>query len=170
MSRFFDIQPPRPKPAPRPEPRRPKRNSGLFLLIALIIIIIIFGLQLSNTKVASDAAPTPTSDGTNFELFDPAGQSNLTQEKTLTVRILNASGEEPPAETAKKLLTDAGVKIEQVGKSVNLYEQTIIYYKKDALSQGQKVEGVLKNSFQAKLQESDNLGTTYDVLVIVGQK
>lgn len=174
MGRFFDIMPPKPKSAPVPTPHRRKNNWSGFLFIVLIIIVIAFAFQLSNSKVTSDnkAAPTqtPTQNTDNFELFDNSGQSNLTQTKVLTIRILNASGEDEPAEKAKKILTDGGFKIEQVGKSENLYEQTIIYYKKDHSADGDQINNVLKAAFQTKLQESENLGSTYDVLVIVGRK
>lgn len=174
MPRFFDIMPPKPKAAPTPAPRRRKNNCSGFLFIVLIIIIAIFAFQFSDSKINFDrkTAPTPTKTPvkSNFELFNQSNQSNLTENKVISVRILNASGEDALAENAKKLLIDAGATIEQIGPSVNLYEQTIIYYKKDQLTQGQKIQNALKTTFQTKLQESENLGSTYDVLVIVGQK
>lgn len=138
------------------------------------MIVVVFALQLSNAGVTSDhqavRTQTPTPNQSNFELFDDSGQSNLTQDTVLTIRILNASSEAEPAEKAKKLLTDAGQKIEQIGQSENLYEQTIIYYKKDRVNDGDRVKNALKTGFQTKVQESENLGSTYDVLVIVGRK
>lgn len=173
MSRFFDIRPPRPKPAPPAAHRRRNNGCGWFILIALVLIIGVLAWQVpldnlisNGTKPSSNTKTSPN----NFELFDDSGQSNLTENTVLSVRILNASGEDEPAEEAQKLLTDAGIKIEQIGTSVNIYEQTIVYHKKDQLAQGEKIENTLKTTFQTKLQESENLGGTYDVLVIVGQK
>lgn len=170
MAKFFDIRPPKPKPTPAPAPRRNRRGCGWFVVLILLVLIGLFAWQMPSQSVSNGTKTSSTPNQNNFELFDQSGQSNLTKDNVWTVRILNASGGEELVPKAQKLLTDAGLKIEQVGKSENLYEQTIIYYKKDQEIAGQKVNDLLKSDFLAKLQESENLGSTYDVLVIVGQK
>lgn len=172
MSRFFDIMPPKPKPAPA-APRRRRNNWGWFLFVAAIIIILILIWPFIKPENTINPNPVPIPTGqtqNNFDLFNSSGQSNLTQNQTLTVRILNTSGKDDAAQKAQKLLTDAGLKIEQIGKGVTPYDQTIIYYKTGQLATGQKVVDILKGAFQTKLQESESLGQTYDVLIIIGQK
>jgi len=171
MAKFFDIMPPKPKPALKPsEPRKNGCGWFVFGLMILITLAIYINMPQKEGSNINQPAEAQSPAANNFQPFSDSWSFSLTPEKDLIVRILNAAGENTSAEKAKKILSDAGYKIEQIGLSSNLYEQTIVYYKKGQLSQGQKIETILKNHFQTKLQESESLGATYDLLVIVGQK
>lgn len=172
MARYFDIMPPRPKPKPAAPTRSRKSGWGfLFFIILVLGCIAIFsqipmdGFELKKTN---KTAPVKT-EKKDFQLFDETGQSTLTQEKTKKIRLLNASGSDERFQKAKTLLEKAEFSIEQSGNSTNLYDKTNIYYKKEDQLTGQKAEEILKTDFQTVLQESENLGSSYDILIIVGK-
>jgi len=174
MAKFFDLIPPQPKPKELLVIKKRKKGGWLFLII--ILIFGVFGfykmpfLETFKSTKSDNTPDAPSASTDNFELFNETNNSNLTEETPILVRILNASGKDEPLSKVQKLLLAGNVNIEQSGAGTNTYDQTIIYYKKDKLAQGQKIADILKNDFSVKLQESESLGETYNVLVIMGNK
>lgn len=149
-------------------------------MFGLFLIFILFGLSkldsftnnISSTPtVAEPSTPKPTSSSGNFELFDNQGQSNLTgTSESVSVRLLDGTTKVENITTIKDLLLKNGYIIEKQDKATNTYSQTMIYYKKGQLVQGQDATDVLKTSFSPQLQESSALDKSYDLLIIVGDK
>ena len=175
MKRAFDILPPFIPEKIISSPKRKKGNclptmlmTGVFIVASFLIVS-----ALQNPKSFETKVPSPTksnSTNSNFELFNAEGQSNLTSQPTNTLRLLNASGKDEALNQAETLLTKANFTIEQKRKADNLYDQTVVYYKKTDAKLAQSVADSLAPAFQAKIEESDNLSPTYNILVILGQK
>lgn len=173
----FDILPPYPKKeAPRrsthPKAKERKKSRNIFLLLFLFafLVIVFFGFGKINFGTSPTSTPTTNQSSSNqFELFTDEGQSNLTSDNIITVRILDGSSTNN-ASQVKDLLLRAGFRIEKQEKSANPYEQTIIYYKKGGLTQAQQASDALKPAFSSQMQESDNLDKNIDLLIITGAK
>lgn len=185
----FDILPPYPKEEPRTYHHhntdktkkgkvKSKRNFLIFVF-GLFFVMVLFGLvKLENFNGSALTIKTPstkTSDtsktSNQFELFDNQGQSNLTNtSQPISVRLLDGATETDSASIAKSLLLKNNYIIEKQDKASNIYTQTMIYYKKGNIALGQKATEALKPNFTPLLQESSGPATTYDLLIIVGDK
>lgn len=181
----FDILPPfRPtkKNTASPPSRKRKNNPGVFIVILLLaVFMVIFIQSANNTKPINISVPTtkpaqhnPESQS-SFELFDQNNQPNpsdqiSTTQKIIKVRILNASNRIDEIEKVKALFDPKIFTIEQSTTAENTYDQTIIYYRKGQLEQANKVNDILKGKYSTKLQESENLKNTFDILLIIGKR
>jgi len=176
----FDILPPYPKPKTYhhhdkvKKERRKSKRAFLYFLFGIFFIIILFGLvkfQNNSNPVSSNQTPTPMQNqSSQFELFNDEGGSNLTNEDVITIRLSDGTVSPGSFQQAKDILLKAGFQIEKTEKAANTYDQTIIYYKNNQIAQANKVNDVLKKLFTTQLQESTNLESTFDCLVIVGKK
>lgn len=191
----FDLMPPYPKPSNyhhhMSKSKREKVKSQktfMLFLFGLFFIFIVFtlmkignyGSTSSNTDTTTKKTETTTSTDSNtnnssssnqFELFNDQGNSAFTNNTNITsVRLYNGASSEDNLNTAKDLFLKAGYKIEKTDKAANEYDKTIIYYRKNQLSLAQKAADTLKPKFETQLQESANLDSSYDLLVIIGNK
>ena len=173
----FDILPPYPKKeTPRrnthlkAKERKKSRNIFLLLFLFAFLVIVFFGFGKVNFSGSSQTTTTPKKESpSQIELFTDEGQSSLTNDNIITVRILDGSSSNN-ASQAKDLLLKAGFRIEKQEKSANPYEQTIIYYKKGELAQANQAVTALKPTFDPQTQESTNLDTNINLLIITGEK
>ena len=187
--KVFDILPPYPKEEPRTyhhhnsdKTKKEKvktQHNFLIFIFGLFFIVVLFGLvKLENfngsglTIKTSSTKTDDTSKASNqFELFDNQGQSNLTNTSQPTsVRLLDGATKTDSAGVAKNLLLKNNYIIEKQDKASNIYTQTMIYYKKGNITLGQKAADALKPNFTPLIQESSGGESTYDLLIIVGDK
>lgn len=184
--KVFDILPPYPKEEKRTyhhhdsdktkKEKVKSQHNFLIFIFGLFFIVVLFGLvKLENFNGSSlniQTSSPKTSDTNNqFELFDNQGQSSLTNTNQPTsVRLLDGATKTDSAGVAKSLLLKKNYIIEKQDKAGNIYNQTMVYYKKGSIALGQKAAEALKPNFTPLLQESSGLDTTYDLLIIVGDK
>lgn len=187
--KVFDILPPYPKEEPRTyhhhnsdktkKERVKTQRNFLIFVFGLFFIIVLFGLvKLENFNGSGLNIKTPSTKTSNtnktdnqFELFDNQGQSNLTKTgQPTSVRLLDGATETDSVSTAKSLLLKNNYIIEKQDKAGNIYSQTMIYYKKGKIALGQKAADALRPNFTPLLQESSGGESTYDLLIIVGDK
>ena len=176
--RAFDILPPFiPVKTPSvPAPKKQRSNAGCLLAVVVIIFIFAFFAQASkrpltmqNTNVNSTTNNTSEN---NLDLFNNNSNNNfsLPQNSTIKIRILNASGSFDSLDSVKKLLTSNAFSIEQTTNSSDIYEQTIIYYKNNQINKANIVKSAISSKYNVKTQLSETLGSSYDVLVIIGKQ
>jgi len=157
------VQPVKPMPA-----KKRQKNNWLFLLFIFLFLglaIIFLGQDYSGIEKSSI-----NSQNSQFELFNNSGGSNFGQTGTYKVRIINASGKKEALESAQKLLKTPFV-LEQGTDAAETKEQTTIYFKSE-LTNAAKIlkEELASGGFSASLEESTDLGSTYDLLLVVGEK
>jgi len=187
--KVFDILPPYPKEEPRTyhhhntdktkKEKVKSQHNFLIFIFGLFFIIVLFGLvkleNFNGSGLNIQIPSTKTSDtnktNNQFELFDNQGQSSLTNtSQPISVRLLDGATNIDNVANAKNLLLKNSYIIEKQDKASNIYTQTMIYYKKGSIILGQKAADALKPSFTPLLQESSGLDTTYDLLIIIGDK
>lgn len=169
MTKFFDIMPPQPK-AIIPQAR--KNYLGSFLFIVLVIIGITFMAKSAPTSPTKNTVSHPENLASkkSFELFDSQGQSSLTNSSNLKVRIINASDKPEAINLMTELLTKNNYLPEQTSSVAERYDQTTIYYRPNQIKLAQDLKLILDSLYQIKLEESQSLGSTFSLLVIIGQK
>lgn len=172
MSRVWDILPPRKKPTKHERKEAKKRSKGLTLFLSLIFIIIVafiyFGanqnISVKTPPVAGspqNIVPTPTP-------TEAISSGPLKDKTNLTIKLLNGSGQAEELSTTYKLLEDAGFKAQQTENTLNLYDQTIIYYQPSQEKYALQIAEILKK-YQAKVQKFSQ-EAPYDLIVVIGPR
>lgn len=164
MSKFFDIMPPQSRRITPPSDQ-PIIGLKLYSLIVLIMMTAFFLAKylptspVQNTMLESDSS------------LDTSNQNiALNTEKTFSIRIINASDKIENTDKIKELTQSQNYTIEQTNSVENRYDQTIIYYKPGQIEEAQKLELIIKSMLDPKLEESQTLASTFDFLIIIGQK
>lgn len=183
----FDLLPPYPQPKQyhhhenksKKDKKKAVKNF-YFLVFGLFFLFVIYALIKVGDLggISSQNVPTVIKPNTNqttntapdFNLFDNNGSSSLTgNSDIIKVRIYNGATDTTNAATVKDTLLKAGYQIEKSDIAASPSDKTIIYYKKGAISQAQKVADNLKGKVNTNLEESSNLESVYDILVLVGK-
>lgn len=183
----FDLLPPYPQPKQyhhhenksKKEKKKAVKNF-YFLVFGLFFLFVIYALikmgdmgGISNQNVPTVIKPDTnqaTNSSPSFNLFDDSGSSSLTNNSDIIkVRIYNGATETTNAATVKETLLKAGYQIEKSDIAASVSDKTIIYYKKNDKANAQKVADALTGKIDANLEESSNLESSYDILVLVGK-
>lgn len=172
MSKAWDILPPRRKLTKSERKEAKKKSKGLsgFLTILFLIVIgfIYYGANKSLTTGTPATAPTAKSTPTEKPTPAPVNNSQTKDKKDLNIKLLNGSGQSEELTTAYKLLEDTGFKAQKTENTLNLYEQSIIYYQPSEEKHALEIAEVLKK-YQIKIQKFSQ-ETSYDLIIVIGPR
>lgn len=164
MPRFFDIIPPQPK---RARPKLAKLTVGLNFYI-LMILIMASSFYLAQFLPTSPVTNTFLESDSNLNTISQNIATNT--EKTFSIRIINASDKIENIDKIKELILVNNYALEQSSVVENRYDQTTIFYKPGQIEVATKLLSIVKNMLDPKLEESQTLASTFDFLIIIGQK
>lgn len=157
------IQPVKPIPA-----KKRQKNNWFFLLFVFLFLamaVIFLGQDYTNTKNNNS-----NSQNNQFELFNNSGGSSFQQTGIYRVRIINASGKPDNLENTQKMLKNPFI-LEQGTDAQETKEQTILYYKNETANAAKLLkEELALSSISVNLEESKDLGGTYELLLVLGEK
>jgi hypothetical protein len=173
MPKFFDIIPPQHKKSVKHKSRKNYQEKLIWIFLIILVLLFFYFLigVLSNVKISGETHIVgPAQTTATPSAISPTQNQNSTTSKPISVRIINASDKPENIDQIVKTLTDNGFTVEQTTTVDNRYDQTQIYYSQKNLLAAQKLQSALQDNFQANLNESDTLGQTYDLLLIIGQK
>lgn len=183
----FDILPPYPAPKKyhhhenksKKEKEKSKKTFyffifGLFFIFAIFTLIKMGDLSAFSSSVPSVAGPNTNKSSTdnnnsNFELFNESGGPVFSNTNIIKIRIYNGATDTSDASIVKDTLLKAGYQIEKSDIAANASDKTVIYYKKGDKAIAQKVADTLKSKIDVNMEESSNLESSYDILVLVGK-
>ena len=171
MSKVWDILPPKRKLTKTERKEAKKRSKGLTLFFGLIFLIIVAFIYYGASKNMTGATPqpalnitaTPTPTSTSI---NNTGQ--LKDKKDLNIKLLNGSGFSEELDAVYKLLVDQNFVAQKTENTLNLYEQTIVYYQPSQEKYALEIAEILKK-YQAKVQKFSQ-ETDYDLIVVIGPR
>lgn len=169
----FDILPPKKKihhhPSLKAEKEKKKSGKTFWTLIFGLFLIGIIYLFVKNNEILNPVTPQNNpSKSSSFELFDPEGDSTLTQ-NPIKVQIINASAGKVAYQDIADLLIKQGFTILKAGEDANPSEQTVIYYRSNSKAAAQKAQNILNTKFTTALQEKNDLDTNIDLSITIGK-
>lgn len=171
MSKVWDILPPKRKLTKTERKAAKKRSKGLTWFFALIFIIVVafiyYGASknLAGTNLQPTSNQAPTAIPTSTPISDT---SQIKDKKDLKIKLLNGSGQSEELDTTYKLLENNGFVPQKTENTLNLYEQTIIYYQPSQEKHALEIAEILKK-YQAKVQKFSQ-ETEYDLIVVIGPR
>ncbi len=191
MNKVFDIIKPQ-ENLDKKETKKPKNFSWLWFLLTLATLVALLYLGFryiskykpinSNTKIEiperensiSQNAPNAQAASTSDQETKPTEQPSATETKTpeidkstISIQILNASGQIGSAAIAQNILLNNGFKLITIDTADSVYNSTVIYYK-NSQDKAKMIADTL-NDYQTSIEQSNELGD-YDIWVIIGQK
>lgn len=170
-NKAFDILPPKKKEIHHHPAEKEKKKSGKAfwsLVFGLFFIGIIY-LFVKNSEIINPVTPTSNpSKSSNFELFNPEGDSALT-ENPIQVQIVNASAGTVVYQDIANLLIKQGFTIQKTSESTSPSAETIIYYRSDSLKSAQKTQDILDTKFTTSIQEKNDLDSNIDLTITIGK-
>jgi hypothetical protein len=167
MSRYFDIRPAQSKIV-EPKSQKPIIGLNFYVLVILIMGSAFFLSQfLPTSPVANTNLKSNNNINTNTQITPSKSES------IISIRIINASDKPENIDRIRELLSSissSNYTLEQSSSVENRYEQTAIYYKPGQIEAATKLQGIVKTILDPKLEESQTLASTFDFLIIIGQK
>lgn len=141
------------------------------MLFVAVVLFFIFGLNYYPEKFSlpSTSTATPSLNAVDFDLFGNDLTTDRQLNEKIKIRIINASGKVDETNRMKNILIQAGFQVEQTTVTDTTYNQTTIYYRNEDKTRAEQVEDALATSYNTKIEESINLGASYNILVIIGQ-
>ena len=167
-------------------------GGGVFYLVLGIIAVVVATAAalyiLYQDKSKTDSAPaqeTATSSATQSAgstasatvsaTASSTAQTTSTAKSTFTyanekIRIANGNGISGEGASIKKILEEAGIKVDSVGNASKQYDQTMIYYKTGQKNLAEALKNAISSKYTAELEESDSTVGTYDAVIALGAK
>jgi hypothetical protein len=179
-------------------PATVKKSSSSKKLIPIVVVLFLIGAiligggaYLNSQSIDEDVSPTPTPVRTVIEITNtptptenlsptasetttpsPSPKASVTKAASLTVDVLNGSGESGVAKKAADILTAAGYTI---GKTRNAdkfdYQGVTIQIKSGKRSELTRLKETLAKSYTIESTSADLSGSqTADAVVIIGKE
>lgn len=170
----FDILPPKKKeihhhPALKAEKEKNKSGKTFWTLILGLFLIGIIYFFVKNSEILNPITPKNIpSKSSSFELFNPEGDSTLTQ-NPIKIQIINASAGKVVYQEIADLLIKQGFTIQQTGEDASPSVQTIIYYRSNSLAGAQKTQNILSTKFNTVITEKNDLDKNIDLSITIGK-
>lgn len=167
MSKYFDIRPPQSKIT---QPKSQKATLGLRFYVAVVLIMVLafFLSQFLPTNPVANTNLKPNNNLIATNQTRPVKTDNIT-----TIRVINASDKPENIDKVKELLSSissSNYALEQTSSVENRYDQTTIYYKPGQIEAATKLKDIVKSILDPEIEESQTLASTFDFLIIIGQK
>jgi cytoskeletal protein RodZ len=173
----FDILPPRKKeihhhPGRIAEKVKKKSGKTFWSLIFGLFLIIVIYLFVKNSEILnpslSSKPSTSSTSSSSFELFNPEGDSTLTQ-NPIKIQIINASAGTVAYQDVANILVKQGFTIQKTGEDTNSRTETIINYRSNFLPEAQKAQNILSTKFIVTLSEKNDLDQNIDLSITIGK-
>lgn len=188
MKKIFDIKPPQPKTNYK-FPKKNKDNNKIFIII-LLLFIIYFSInnritsnyneeykppnntaynnqskeisEETETSKNVNNNPAPTTSGINKENISQKTKHN----ENIILEILNGSQMPGLANEAKNILEADGIKVANIGNTINNYQKSIIYYTEKNFEYVNEIKLKLAD-YSPEIEINNELANDEKILIII---